>query len=329
MELVEIEKEVEKGSFNLMDIEILVSKEEKDVMDGEDFRNTLTLEPNQDITNLNNTNCDDLQLAGEIDMQWYVFKKYNMEEFNMMNIIDFETYYEDYIYDYSKEIVYGEHGELSEFEVNFPDNSYEMKIFIEAFESIFPKTNHQFERYIKLLEGFNIMYDTDDNFRNSELFMDIIDYIREEALEELTHQIMHYPQKNEQAFDFVGYIEELNEELGFDGANSEIIEEELNHVDNINNEDSIDVLIEGNHYTTLQIILKRQDLEKHLKNNTLKWFILKEYEIAIADFDFDDYFDKLYDSVSLQYRASQFLDMIKEDEIFFINTIRDAIKLKN
>lgn len=248
----------------------------------------------------------------------------------MMNRIVLKEYYADYIYDYSKEIVYEDNGELSEFEVNFPDDSDEMKIFIEVFESIFPKTNHRFERYIKLLEGYNTMYDTDEDFRDSEILMDIIDYIRGEALEELTHQIMHYPQKieqKEQYFDFKGYIEELNEELGFDGGNSEVIEEELNHVDNINNEDYITVVIEGNHYTTLQIILKRQDLEKHLKSNTLKWFILKEYEIAITDFEVDEVFDELYDAVSSQYRASLFLKMLKEDEIFFTNTIRDAIQL--
>ncbi|PTI73867.1 hypothetical protein BU064_13075 [Staphylococcus succinus] len=76
MQLIDLLNELKKGSFNLMDIELLVSKEEKDVMDGVDFRDTLTLEPNQSMTNFNYENADDLQLAGEIDMQWYVFKKY-------------------------------------------------------------------------------------------------------------------------------------------------------------------------------------------------------------------------------------------------------------
>lgn len=76
MQLIDLLNELKKGSFNLMDIELFVSKEEKDVMDGEDFRSTLTLEPNQDIKCLKYNNSDDLQLVGEIDMQWYVFKKY-------------------------------------------------------------------------------------------------------------------------------------------------------------------------------------------------------------------------------------------------------------
>lgn len=76
MQLIELLNEMKKRSFNLMDIEILVSREEKFVMNGEDFRNTLTLEPDQDMTNFNYSNSDDLQLAGEIDLQWYVFKKY-------------------------------------------------------------------------------------------------------------------------------------------------------------------------------------------------------------------------------------------------------------
>lgn len=76
MQLIDLLNELKKGSFNLMDIELLVSKEEKDVMDGVDFRDTLILEPNQSMTNFNYENDDDLQLAGEIDMQWYVFKKY-------------------------------------------------------------------------------------------------------------------------------------------------------------------------------------------------------------------------------------------------------------
>lgn len=76
MQLIDLLNELKKGSFNLMDIELLVSKEEKDVMDGEDFRSVLTLEPNQDMKCLEYKNSDDLQLVGEIDMQWYVFKKY-------------------------------------------------------------------------------------------------------------------------------------------------------------------------------------------------------------------------------------------------------------
>lgn len=248
----------------------------------------------------------------------------------MLKQIPLFDFYINYIKEFNTDILGSiDEREISNFEAEFPSNGEEMKIFVKAFEHIFPEAKHNLSPYINLLSGLNVMENAEE-FTTTEMYLDIVDYIREEALEELQDQITNYPQKNEQKeqyFDFKGYIEEINEELGFDGGNSEVIEEELNHVDNINNEDYITVVIEGNQYTTLQIILKRQDLEKHLKNNTLKWFILKEYEIAIADFDVDEVFDELYDAVSSQYRASQFLNMLKEDEIFFTNTIRDAIQL--
>lgn len=76
MQLIELLNEIKKGTLNLTDIQLLVSKEENHVMNGEDFRSVLTLEPNQDMKCLEYKNSDDLQLVGEIDMQWYVFKKY-------------------------------------------------------------------------------------------------------------------------------------------------------------------------------------------------------------------------------------------------------------
>lgn len=234
-----------------------------------------------------------------------------------------QKYYTDYIYDYNKEIIKDDTGEINEFEVDFPYDPEEMRIFIEVFESIFPKANHKFDKYIKLLEGLNIM-EKSEGFEDTDMFMDIVDYIREEALEELQDQIKNYPQKREkegQYFDFKGYIEELNEKLGFDGNNSEIIHEGTGEYE------GYDISIEGNHYTTLQINLEHQDLEKHLKSKDLEMFILESYESAIADFDVDDEFDVLYDAVSSQYRASEFLNMLKEDEIFFTSTIRDTIQL--
>lgn len=233
-----------------------------------------------------------------------------------------QEFFTEYIYDYNKEIIKNDSGEINEFEVHFPDDPEKMRGFIEVFESIFPKANHKFDKYIKLLEGLNIM-EKSEGFEDTDMFMDIVDYIREEALEELTNQISDYPQKREkegQYFDFKGYIEELNEKLGFDGNNSEIIHEGTGEYE------GYDISIEGNHYTTLQINLEHQDLEKHLKSKDLEMFILESYESAIVDFDVDDVFDELYDAVSSQYRASEFLNMLKEDEIFFTSTIRDAIK---
>src|SRR5699024_6572893 len=93
----------------------------------------------------------------------------------------------------------------------------------------------------------------DNEFKDSELYLDIVDYIREEALEELQDQISNYPQegkKEEQYFDLKGYIDELNEKLGYDGKNSEIIHEGNGEFE------AYDITIEGRHYTTLQINLE-------------------------------------------------------------------------
>lgn len=231
-------------------------------------------------------------------------------------------FFTNYIYDYKKDFIQEKSGELTEFENHFPSNSEEMKIFIEVFESIFPKANHTFEKYIKLLEGLNIMGESDD-FKDTDMFMDIGDYIVGEALEELENQIRDYPQKVEtkKYCDFIGYIESLNEKLGFDGINSEIIHEGTGEYENY------DISIEGKNHTTLDINLEHQDLAKHLKNNDLEMFILKKYEEAIVDFDVDEKFDQVYDSVSATYRASEFLKILEEDKMFFTNTIRDAIQL--
>lgn len=234
------------------------------------------------------------------------------------------NHYINYIKEFNMDIIHGmNEGDISHYEAEFPSNSEEMEAFISAFKHIFPHATHNFSRFKILLSGLTKM-EEDNEFKDSELYLDIVDYIREEALEELQDQISNYPQeekKEEQYFDFKGYIEELNEKLGFDGNNSEIIHEGTGEYE------GYDISIEGNHYTTLQINLEHQDLEKHLKSKDLEMFILESYESAIVDFDVDDVFDELYDAVSSRYRASEFLNMLKEDKIFFTSTIRDAIQL--
>lgn len=240
----------------------------------------------------------------------------------MLKQIPLFDFYIDYIKEFNVDIICSlDEGEISYYEAEFPSNANEMKDFINAFEHIFPEADHNLFPYINLLNGLNIMEQAGE-FTTTETYLDIVDYIREEALEELQNQISNYPQKREkegQYFDFKGYIEELNEKLGFDGNNSEIIHEGTGEYE------GYDISIEGNHYTTLQINLEHQDLEKHLKSKDLEMFILESYESAIVDFDVDDVFDELYDAVSSQYRASEFLNMLKEDKIFFTSTIRDAI----
>lgn len=232
------------------------------------------------------------------------------------------NHYINYIKEFNMDIIHGmNEGDISHYEAEFPSNSEEMEAFISAFKHIFPHATHNFSRFKILLSGLTKM-EEDNEFKDSELYLDIVDYIREEALEELQDQISNYPQeekKEEQYFDFKGYIEELNEKLGFDGNNSEIIHEGTGEYE------AYDISIEGNHYTTLQINLEHQDLEKHLKSKDLEMFILESYESAIVDFDVDDVFDELYDSVKQHYGASMFLKMLKEDKIFFTKTIREAI----
>lgn len=232
------------------------------------------------------------------------------------------NHYINYIKEFNMDIIHGmNEGDISHYEAEFPSNSEELEAFISAFKHIFPHATHSFSRYKVLLSGLTKM-EEDNEFKDSELYFDIVDYIGEEALEELQDQISKYPLLEDvKLFDFKSYIEELNEKLGFDGNNSEIIHEGTGEYE------GYDISIEGNHYTTLQIYLEHQDLEKHLKSKDLEMFILESYESAIADFDVDDEFDVLYDAVSSQYRASEFLNMLKEDEIFFTSTIRDTIQL--
>lgn len=232
------------------------------------------------------------------------------------------NHYINYIKEFNMDIIHGmNEGDISHYEAEFPSNSEELEAFISAFKHIFPHATHSFSRYKVLLSGLTKM-EEDNEFKDSELYFDIVDYIGEEALEELQDQISKYPLLEDvKLFDFKSYIEELNEKLGFDGNNSEIIHEVTGEYE------AYDICIEGNHYTTLQIYLEHQDLEKHLKSKDLEMFILESYESAIADFDVDDEFDVLYDALSSQYRASEFLNMLKEDEIFFTSTIRDAIQL--
>lgn len=237
-----------------------------------------------------------------------------------------KNYYVEYINDFKKEINQKNDGELYEFHLKFPDNPYDMKSFIDAFESIFPKVNHDFENYIKILEGTNILMQ-EYNFLNSDLNHELFSYLSDEGLKELTHQINSHQQKEEEqenCINFEEYIEKLNEELSFDGCNSEIIE------DGTGRNKEYQIQIEGQNYTTLQILLQFEDLSKHLHNGDLKKFILKAYTTAIDDFNVDEVFEGIYEQVSRQYSPTELLRMLNEDKIFFNNTIKLAtLELNN
>lgn len=240
-----------------------------------------------------------------------------------------ETRYFDFYMNYIKEfnidiVCCLDEGEISHYEAEFPSDVEEMTNFIKAFERIFPEAHHNLNRYINLLRGLKIMEQT-DGFRDTEIYLDIIDDIRENALEELQDQISNYPQKvsnQTNHFDFHGYIKELNENLHFDGGNSYIIQEGSGESENYS------IMIEGNHYTTLEINISHQELEKQLKNNNLELFILRHYEAAIDDMCVDELFDELYSSIT-EYRASEFLNMLLEDKKFFTEVIKEKIEQFN
>ncbi len=75
MEMIELLEELRENPISLIDIELVVSKQDNTTMNGETFRKNLLLEPNQDISNLSYDDYDDEFLVFEIDIQWYVFRK--------------------------------------------------------------------------------------------------------------------------------------------------------------------------------------------------------------------------------------------------------------
>lgn len=231
------------------------------------------------------------------------------------------NHYINYIKEFNMDIIHGmNEGDISHYEAEFPSNSEELEAFISAFKHIFPHATHSFSRYKVLLSGLTKM-EEDNEFKDSELYFDIVDYIGEEALEELQDQISKYPLLEDvKLFDFKSYIEELNEDLGFDGANSEVIQDGIDEYENY------EIFIVGKNHTILDINLEHQDLAKHLKNNNLEMFILKNYEEAIIDFNADEVFDELYEDLSSEYRPSELLKRLEADKQYMIEQVQQAQK---
>lgn len=61
---------------NLSDVEVFVSRENDEVMTGEEFVSTFV--DGENVHNLNANNTDDKQLIGEIHMQWKIYVKDNV-----------------------------------------------------------------------------------------------------------------------------------------------------------------------------------------------------------------------------------------------------------
>lgn len=62
---------------DLLDVAIFVSREDDEVMTGEEF--VATFVDGENVHNLDANNSDDLQLIGEIHMQWKLYVKDNVE----------------------------------------------------------------------------------------------------------------------------------------------------------------------------------------------------------------------------------------------------------
>lgn len=61
---------------DLSDVEVFVSRENDEVMTGEEFVSTFV--DGENVHNLNANNTDDKQLIGEIHMQWKIYVKDNV-----------------------------------------------------------------------------------------------------------------------------------------------------------------------------------------------------------------------------------------------------------
>lgn len=220
-----------------------------------------------------------------------------------------KLYYIQYIGDFKKQVVMTENFLSSNHKDNFPNNEEEMKLFIDALEEIYPKYEHKLERYVNLLKGLNILKN-DELFRWTDKYSELKDYIIESALNDLYFLIYNYPMTEDKARYFKNFIEELNDELGFSGVNSEVYQ-----VD-----DEFVSTIEGNNFTTLTIDFVRDDLYYHYYADTLKEFVLREYRRRINDFEPNDTFDELYDN-TIGYRASEFIRMLEDDKEYFNSLI--------
>lgn len=229
-------------------------------------------------------------------------------------------YYLEYIADFAENVVRKDLESSSEFETELPSSEKEMLNFIKAFTQIYPYNDTDFEKYISNLKAIELL-EENDIFIHSPLYTDIVDYVRSEILDDLKGEILTYPHiESNSYFDYFSFIETLNDELGFSGVNSEVIE----------TESKIESTIEAEHHTTIIISLNRIELEDHYRNDSLKFFVVNEYYRKIQNFSIDEEFNMLWDSRFIKetgYTPREFIKMLEEDKMFFTNTIRDAIQL--
>lgn len=200
----------------------------------------------------------------------------------------FLNYYMYYISEFKSKVVLKEVETYCYYEEQFPSSEAEMLDFIKSFTKLFPDAENVFEQYIPLINALNMMQENED-FRNTSLYLDYVDYIREHALSDLEEQIKLYSiTEKKRSSDCIKYIKELNEELGVIGKNSYIYE----------NDNEIEVGIEAPGHTVSVAVLDKETLISEIENDEWKDYIINEYLTSLRYFDIDyemdqDWFDEL------------------------------------
>jgi hypothetical protein len=108
--------------------------------------------------------------------------------------------------------------------------------------------------------------------------------------------------------DLIETIELVNEELSFNGNNSEVV-----HQDH-----EIISTIEAENHTTIEVVFNILDLKMHTL--ILKGYILGVYKKVIENFDVDEEFEMLWSTEFGKHNGfspREFIRILEEDEAYF------------
>lgn len=112
----------------------------------------------------------------------------------------------------------------------------------------------------------------------------------------------------EVSIDLIETIELVNEELSFNGNNSEVVHQDHEIISRI----------EAENHTTLEVVFNILDLKMHTLN--LKDYILAIYEKAIEKFDVDEEFEMLWSTEFGRHNGfspREFIRILEEDGAYF------------
>lgn len=120
--------------------------------------------------------------------------------------------------------------------------------------------------------------------------------------------------ETEISINLIEIIEQVNEELSFNGNNSEVVQEGREIISTI----------EAENHTTIHVVINILDLKMHILN--LKDYILAIYESAIELFDVDDEFESLW-SIEFGrhngFSPRYFISILEEDEVYFKEQLKE------